>query len=287
MAADIYHRKVVIPRKQLARQLSVEEDQAIGVSVEETTKLVSGGGRGQRSYSVGDVEDPNGNKPGIFRRYLSDGEGAKKGKLERIIEAFSNYDEGDDGDADVSSRSENGEPLEDSSGWGQLETDGSEPLMVFHPHHGGMVDLKHSERIESIHEKHLEAAEIETLVKPTASQAPQSWGEAFTTAWPELLDYFQKFWSDTYYNDDYNMVDKLLMTFELPFTIARMVSKVARCCDEACSYDFDSNNVFSFILCCSLRYRYRATDTTADHLLPFRLRFRHFGCGITSGTSLM
>jgi hypothetical protein len=70
----------------------------------------------------------------------------------------------------------------------------------------------------------LEATEIETLVKPTASQAPQSLREAFTTAWPELLDYFEQFWSDSFYNDEYNMVDKLLMTFELPFTIARMVS---------------------------------------------------------------
>jgi sodium/potassium/calcium exchanger 6 len=224
LAADVYHRKVVVPRKQLARQLSVEEDQENGMPVAETTKLMSGAGREQqRSYSVGDVMDPHGSKPGIFRRYMSDGEGAKKGKLERIIEAFSNYDEGDDDDdADVSVRTENGD-------WGHLETDGSEPLMVFHPHHGGIVDLKHSERVGSIHEKHLEATEIETLVKPTASQAPQSLREAFTTAWPELLDYFEQFWSDSFYNDEYNMVDKLLMTFELPFTIARMLTIPVPC----------------------------------------------------------
>lgn len=233
LAADVYHRHVFLPRKKLARQLSAEEEGEV-VEQETTALLSDQASRDRRSYSVSDMEEPVKQSSSIFRRYKSagsDGTATSKpiGNLERIIEAFSNYDEGDDGDAELSVRSENGEIEQDSDrGWGHTEVNGTEPLMVFHPHHGGMVDLKHTERMETTHEKQLEATEIEMLVKPAASRAPQSWSEAFATAWPELADYFSKFWRETYYNDEYNMVDKFLMTCELLFMIARMVSTCSK-----------------------------------------------------------
>lgn len=229
LAADVYHRKVVRPRI-LMRQKSSEVEEA-----GETTALVTAAdSRDRRSYSVGAWEDPH-KKKEDYRRYRSDEigrhEASQIGSLERVIEAFSNYDVGGNGDIAASERSANGEEETSdrtASGWGQLEMDGSEPLMVFHPHHGGIVDLKHGERIvESSH--HLEGVvEMDEVSALTAAPAPQSWTEAFATAGPELSGYFRKFWRETYYNDDYNVVDKFLMTCELPFMIARMVRLLAR-----------------------------------------------------------
>jgi sodium/potassium/calcium exchanger 6 len=225
LAADVYHRKIVVPKILLARQKSSEE-----VVERETTALVSDT-RDRRSYSVASYElDHPEPKPDAVRRYRSYEIGQhppkKTGTLERVIEALSNYDVESNGDE--SDRSEGGgEQItseRSASGWGHLEMDGTEPLMVFHPHHGGLVDLKHTERNISVREELVETVEIDVLEGRQASRAPQSWAEAWTTAWPELADYFSKFWRETYYNDDYNVLDKFLMTCELPFMIMRMVS---------------------------------------------------------------
>jgi len=107
------------------------------------------------------------------------------GKIERMIEFISNYDadsqegstaSGDDedessGDAD-GIRAEEGsadalptrKPADHQrapvrrhhshDGWAARDSDGTEPLMVFHPHHGGLVNLKHASRFDHHYSRH-------------------------------------------------------------------------------------------------------------------------------------
>jgi len=229
LAADVYHRHVVLPRRILAMQEIIKNEET---TTSEVTPLASVS-RERRSYSVSDAmgdETP----PKTYRRYRSDDlqQATRTGpphSLEIVIEALSNYDvetTGVDGSDHISERDGGGGEQEmasserTASGWGQLEEDGTEPLMVFHPHHGGMVDLKH---IETTGVETLEVIGEKGVPTLPASRAPHSWAEAFSTAWPELVDCFRKFWRETYYNDEYNVFDKFLMTCELPFMIARMV----------------------------------------------------------------
>jgi hypothetical protein len=124
------------------------------------------------------------------------------------MEAISNYDdipEIEVGQQDITldgARPEL-EHAGSSSGWGEKGANGSEPLMVFHPHHGGIVDLKHMESLGSSDEEGI-----------------LSWVDVRQ----EMADYFTNFWGETYYSAEYNVIDKFLMACELPFTILRMVS---------------------------------------------------------------
>ena len=101
------------------------------------------------------------------------------------------------------------------AGWGQIDGDGTEPLMVFHPHHGGMVDLKTSERFVAANGVHSNSG---------VGRSPESWAEGWTLAWAELKEHVVKLLEETYYSDEYTLFEKFLMTCELPFTVLRMVS---------------------------------------------------------------
>lgn len=118
-----------------------------------------------------------------------------------------------------------------NSGWGERDDSGHEPLMVFHPHHGGLVNLL----------KHMESAEsTSTSLHGTGNFHPDDLKQDKETAgqhhnhdpqqyhWldvrHELQDYFTKFIEAIYCSENYNWVDKLLMTCELPVTLLRMVS---------------------------------------------------------------
>lgn len=257
LTADVYHRKVVRPRMVLARQKSTEETDGMEEEEGEKTTLVSAT-RGWRSYSVGDARDGEENKPDGYRRYRSyeiDQQESKQiGKLERVIEALSNYDVDVSGDIEASERSvtEQDETASEqtASGWGQLEMDGSEPLMVFHPHHGGMVDLKHERLTETMHHgnEHLEITKIDEISTVSVGEAPDSWAEAVATAGPELADYFHKFWLEMYYNDEYNVFDKFLSTCELPFTLARMVCAVLGVHDAGYLFFFFESSLTSLFV---------------------------------------
>jgi len=91
-----------------------------------------------------------------------------------------------------------------SSGWGARDENGAEPLLVFHPHHGGIVNVK----------QHTIRAGI-----GISSEEERHW----LYIRQELSDHFKTVWAETYGSDEFNLWDKVLFTCELPFTILRLV----------------------------------------------------------------
>ena len=178
LAADMYHRKIVTVTPTLS---SKPEG---GTGANEKTLLVSGSRPKNPSYSV--------------------------------VEALSNYNDGDDNN-DSAVRQQD-------KGWGPADQDGAEPLMVFHPHHGGMVDLKLSERFNAAHGSGRDVTQDGLQQSPTTRRSPDSWKQAWALAGPELKDYAVKLYQEMYASDTYNTLDKFFMTCELPFTVLRMVS---------------------------------------------------------------
>lgn len=167
LAADVYHKRNEIS-STLRSVLSTDN-----LHDEETTGLV-----------------PKGSKAKPRRRISYDA----------VVEAISNYNGDDNGGR---------EQRQDTDAFTHQDSNASasdEPLMVFHPHHGGMVDLKQSERFQQ------------------PCRSPDSWKQAWALAWKELLEHVRKLWAETYLTDQYNTIEKFLMTCELPFMVLRMVS---------------------------------------------------------------
>jgi sodium/potassium/calcium exchanger 6 len=193
LVADLYHKRheISFSLRSAWNKLDVEG----GTTTATTITAAS-----QQNETVGLLHKGRGRK-------------VRRPSYEAIVEAFSNYDNRGQTSNGTQRRDDEGESGRSN---GQDSTASSdEPLMVFHPHHGGMVDLKQSERFQ----------------RP--SQAPESWKQAWVLAWIELQEHSVKLWKETYENDQYNFVEKILMTCELPFMILRMVrrmeSKSTRC----------------------------------------------------------
>lgn len=129
--------------------------------------------------------------PPDFQRQNSAGS-----KVDRLIEAISNYDDCE----------------------GRLCDMTDEPLMVFHPHHGGIVDLKRSSKRDLLCDNNPQDDDSCQCGSP-----PESWGEAFTTGGTELKDHFLRLWKETLGSSHYTKIEKVLMACEMPFTILRML----------------------------------------------------------------
>jgi sodium/potassium/calcium exchanger 6 len=216
LAADVYHRKVVAAEQQL--QSSDEDDEPIEEEEEpsETTALKAAAPGKLHAMSVGSYELSHKKADGgagFWSSFTSSRPPGSPPVMRRVMEAISNYDEipeideihtmGSEEETSSDGAQRHLEHASSSSGWGEKTANGSEPLMVFHPHHGGIVDLKHMESLGSSDE-----------------EGVLSWLDVRQ----ELTDYFVNFWRETYYSAEYNVVDKFLMTCELPFTFLRMAS---------------------------------------------------------------
>uniref|UniRef100_A0A7S3L734 Sodium/calcium exchanger membrane region domain-containing protein n=1 Tax=Amphora coffeiformis TaxID=265554 RepID=A0A7S3L734_9STRA len=188
LTADVYHRKMAT----VVTSSGQGGGGSVTTAANEKTALVGGGSSRPKSpsYSVADV--------------------------------FSNY--GDNNKDDKNGGDTGRQHQQDNGGWGPAEEDGTEPLMVFHPHHGGLVDLKLSERFVKSH------GNGHGLESPTiSSRSPGSWREAWSSACPELKDYCVKLFKEMYHSDKYNALDKFFMTCELPFTFLRMLTIPVPC----------------------------------------------------------
>jgi sodium/potassium/calcium exchanger 6 len=132
------------------------------------------------------------------------------------------------------------------SGWGERDIHGSEPLIVFHPHHGGIVNLKHAQSGSFDHHLHHHQRKDKTPPSPSSTvatdyheceaclagdpgPAPESWRNAFVASKDELTGLLRRLWGDTFASDEYNAVEKFLIACEMPFTVLRMVS-CSLCC---------------------------------------------------------
>ena len=194
----------------------------------------------------------------------------------QVIEAISNYDEnpGINERPIMDTEQQQEDPLDSrdrsqlehkkSSGWGEKATNGTEPLMVFHPHHGGIVDLKHTEP--------LGASQEEGMFR---------WLEIRQ----ELADHFANLWNEMFYSDQFNVVEKLLMTCEAPFTILRMVSWLEEC--SGCRLIHNCFLLTTLLLRNSSLCLSHATVITAGPCLRYRLRFLLSGYVTMSLTSLI
>jgi len=141
-------------------------------------------------------------------------------------------------------------------GWAPRGSDGVEPLMVFHPHHGGLVNLKQASSFDHHHHHlnhHPEAGDRSSSSPAAASHIsfesvgqiehdecqaclagrpgppPAGWADAFRSGGHELLEHWAKLWRDTLGSDEYGALDKALITCELPFTVLRMISIPVPC----------------------------------------------------------
>lgn len=200
LVSDIYQRRAALHarlRKSTGADIEKEPD--------EMTALRTVAPDRQRGMSVGSYELSNQTKKEPFwQRALSwDTAESRPSIMHRMIQSLSNYNE-------QSLDEENGEDVEQQQEmWGELEDDGTEPLMVFHPHHGGIVDLKLSTRL-------------------VPSGGPSTITEAGMVG-QELADYFVSFWNETVRSSEYNVVEKFLMLCELPITILRLFTIPVPC----------------------------------------------------------
>ena len=198
---------------------------------------------------------------------LPPGSPKKVGNIERVIEFISNYDSDDSIDGSTTT----GEEDEDTSGqggdvetaaverntpdcaapesnpkrnvkrrksngegWAPRDSNGNEPLIVFHPHHGGLVDLKHASSFDHHADRHrrhhgsashrgpagtisIESSQIEydecrACLDGRPGCPPEGWVDAFLSGGQELLEHWAKLWRETYGSDEYSATGRSLST---------------------------------------------------------------------------
>ena len=236
LVADIYQRRVVVMarRQKQQEQIGPSED-AEQQQPSETSPLVTMPSTQlvreniDRGLSIGTYElqrQKSANEKKSWHRGDSWKTEMAVPMMHRTIRYLSNYEnlsagQDHDGKQDIAAENQDSRKVPSSvsrlpglspfsSGWGDVEEDGTDPLMVFHPHHGGMVDLKQTER-----------GRVEAVGR---------------NACRELTKYLQTFWNESFRSDEYNVVDKFLMLCELPITILRMVSIHERCLEVAVDF---------------------------------------------------
>lgn len=140
--------------------------------------------------------------------------------VDHFFESFSNYGDGSD--------------VADDIGWGMNATTGEEQLVVLsHPHylHKGVepLSLKSTrssyERVSSLPS----APDVQCKIKRVFSffssiSNKERWNTLLKNEQRDIHEHLrQQLWDDIYRNTDINPVEKILLTFEMPFLILRMV----------------------------------------------------------------
>jgi sodium/potassium/calcium exchanger 6 len=286
LGSDIHHKVVVAPRMAMERKVRKDKmvkqgrdgaaDTSLDIQIEpsERTALVVSGANGTRVTPTANPDEgiELGHKDHLKGFHVDPRPIAN---IERMIEAISNYDvesnenasdEADDELESVPERtilfrarsaSVNQPPSPKApprrhvsdphpSGWGERDVYGSEPLIVFHPHHGGIVNLKHAQSGNFDHHLHHHQCKDKTPPSPFSTvatdyheceaclagdpgPAPESWRDAFVASKDELTGFIRGLWGDTFASDEYSAVEKFLVACEMPFTMLRMVSCSFRC----------------------------------------------------------
>jgi hypothetical protein len=285
LGSDVYHNVIVAPRMAIEKKVRIDKmvkqgsggaaDASFDIEIEpsERTALVVSGANGSGVTPTGAPDEgiELGHKD-YLKGYLVDPKPIAN--IERMIEAISNYDvESNDNVSDEAddeletvpestsffrprSASVSRFPIPEApprrhvsdphpSGWGERDVDGSEPLIVFHPHHGGIVNLKHAKSGSFDHHLHhhqhkdktppspsstvaTEYHECEACLAGDPGPAPESWRDAFVASKDELTGLIHRLWRDTFASDEYSAVERFLIACEMPFTVLRMVSCLFR-----------------------------------------------------------
>ena len=210
LGADVYHRKFHTTTRHAS-----QDNVPTTVSQEEHDKL-------RHDYPSSEATSLVANKNNSSNITSSESSqvNPKKSLVDRLVDLMTNYDTDKEEEETVgethNGTTKNGvakQPVEthprrpvssNSTGWGERDEAGDEPLMVFHPHHGGIVNLKHTSSRELL----------------------LAGGDGHWLAIGSELRLYLKDYVDSIYGADseYNRLEKFLMVFELPFTFLRMVS---------------------------------------------------------------
>lgn len=223
LAADIYHRAVVLPRlaaaaqeRELERQLE-EQERMHGVGVvpsltpdnddhdllrPHTTQQPQPQSQPQQSQ-----RPPNQQQTGATaKKRIPDG-------LLSMLTAFSNYDQND-----VS-----------TEGWGVESDDlAQDRPIVLHGTHGIMHGDGHLN--SPVTDAHYSMLQDDACATPGALGIPATnWAGAFHDGRNEIIQHASSVWEDIVWNGDVNVVSKFLLLCELPFTTLRKLTVPIPC----------------------------------------------------------
>ena len=233
LVADMYHRRYVLPRVRAQRLLQQQRSSDLGGEEDAATiKVIHGAAmpevrsKDDLGMTQFDMQLPASNETtqlldntqdgGKYSNYLGSQQpnetpselmptsstSPAPGPVEHILESLSNYgvDHSD---------------LSNDIGWGVDASNGEETLVVYHPHHGG---------VERLPLREMQTGTLPTSTTTRRRSVTERWIDLYENEKVELWVYLnQQVWKDIYQNEENSVLDKILLTLELPFTISRMV----------------------------------------------------------------
>lgn len=218
LGSDLYHRRIIEPKLRQRRD-SIASSAAHEMDSEGQSSLQQFSG--EETLLLHESTQ----KTKIPASDVS-GELTEFGKLERAIEALSNYDEvNQDSSPPHRDFLLKRESSSLSTGWAQRGDDGEEPILVFHPHHGGVIDIKHAHSDENATRPPPDGYKDDSVIGSASDLVPNSWSDAIGLAPTELREHLgRQIWNFSGDERQPNILEKILLAFELPFTILRMLS---------------------------------------------------------------
>jgi sodium/potassium/calcium exchanger 6 len=257
LAADIYHRKVVLPQLEALRQQKLKKQQLLQQQIppyipqnsseepKENTEMELALMDGKRHenlikiHSVSNLAEVIEEEVPILRY----------SRFGRILETLSNYNYKKDM---LSS---------DDQGWG-FDSKSSRPVL-FHAKYGLVKKngSSESEELEGMYNEISPSKSSSHEITSTISYQPmsdmddnfqveytndtyteedeggihrggtyaQSWYQAWEDGNKEFITHWYQFWEDIYWNDENSIIDKVLLTCEMPFTILRQLTIPVPC----------------------------------------------------------
>lgn len=257
LTADIYHRKVVLPQLEALRQQKLKKQQLLQQHIppiipqnfseepKENTEMELALMDGKRQdnlikiHSVSNLAEVIEEEVPILRY----------SRFGRILETLSNYNYKKDM---LSS---------DDQGWG-MDTKSSRPVL-FHAKYGLVKQhgSSESEEFEGMNNAISLSKSSSHEITSTISYQPmsdmdnnfqveyttdtyaeedegdihqggtyaQSWYQAWEDGNKEFITHWYQFWEDIYWNDENSIIDKILLTCEMPFTILRQLTVPVPC----------------------------------------------------------
>jgi sodium/potassium/calcium exchanger 6 len=257
LTADIYHRKVVLPQLEALRQQKLKKQQLLQPQIppyihqnsneepKENTEMELALMDGKRHESLIKIHSVS-NLAEVIEEEVPI---LRYSRFGRILETLSNYNY----KKDVLSS--------DDQGWG-LDDRSSRPVL-FHAKYGLVKQhgSSESEELEGMHNEISPSKSSSHEITSTISYQPmsdmddnfqveytndtyteeneggihlggtyaQSWYQAWEDGNKEFIAHWYQFWEDIYWNDENSIIDKVLLTCEMPFTILRQLTVPVPC----------------------------------------------------------
>jgi sodium/potassium/calcium exchanger 6 len=205
LAADIYHRAVVLPRLAAAAQERERERQ-----LEEQERM--------HGVAPSLTPDEDQLRPHTQQQPPQQPQQKKRNPdgLLSMLTAFSNYDQNDPS----------------TEGWGVESDDlAQDRPIVLHGTHGIMHGDGHlNSPVQAIQDTHYSMLQDDVCTTPGALGIPATnWAGAFHDGRNEIIQHASSVWEDIVWNGDVNVVSKFLLLCELPFTTLRKLTVPIPC----------------------------------------------------------